>query len=169
MTKKKMIDLSTTLSNDLGEVIECIDERQDDDKGEEFNLFQEDQEDDEIIFDGKRIKRNESSDITVQKIFEVKDTNNISKENINTSNSDKIEIAEDKSETNMQDQKVKTYGMTTPIDGEAFTIKRGYQFRESTLKKLNELKAHAGINTYFNEIIDTAICYYYDAVFKNKS
>ena len=164
-----MIDLSTTLSNDLGEVIECIDERQDDDKGEEFNLFQEDQKDDEIIFDGKRIKRNESSDITVQKIFEVKDTNNISKENINTSNSDKIEIEADKTETNMKDQKVKTYGMTTPIDGEAFSIKRGYQFRPSTIKKLNELKANSdNINIYFNEIIDAAICYYYDAVFKNR-
>lgn len=164
-----MIDLSTTLSNDLGEVIECIDERQYDDKGEEFNLFQEDNEDDEIILDGKRIKRNESSDITVQKIFEVKDTNNISKENINTSNSDKI-ITADKAETNIQDQKVKTYGMTTPIDGETFSIKRGYQFRPSTIKKLNELKANSdNINIYFNEIIDTAICYYYDAVFKNKS
>lgn len=163
-----MIDLSTTLSNDLGEVIECIDERQYDDKGEEFNLFQEDNEDDEIILDGKRIKRNESSDITVQKIFEVKDTNNISKENINTSNSDKI-ITADKAETNIQDQKVKTYGMTTPIDGETFSIKRGYQFRPSTIKKLNELKANSdNINIYFNEIIDAAICYYYDAVFKNR-
>lgn len=164
-----MIDLSTTLSSDLGEVIQCIDEKPDDDKGEEFNLFQEDNEDDEIILDGKRIKRNESSDITVQKIFEVKDTNNISKENINTSNSDKI-ITADKAETNIQDQKVKTYGMTTPIDGETFSIKRGYQFRPSTIKKLNELKANSdNINIYFNEIIDTAICYYYDAVFKNKS
>ena len=163
-----MIDLSTTLSNDLGEVIECIDERQYDDKGEEFNLFQEDNEDDEIILDGKRIKRNESSDITVQKIFEVKDTNNISKENINTSNSDKI-ITADKAETNIQDQKVKTYGMTTPIDGETFSIKRGYQFRPSTIKKLNELKANSdNINIYFNEIIDAAICYYYAAVFKNR-
>lgn len=164
-----MIDLSTTLSSDLGEVIQCIDEKPDDDKGEEFNLFQEDNEDDEIILDGKRIKRNESSDITVQKIFEVKDTNNISKENINTSNSDKI-ITADKAETNIQDQKVKTYGMTTPINGEAFSIKRGYQFRPSTIKKLNELKANSdNINIYFNEIIDAAICYYYDAVFKNKS
>ena len=164
-----MIDLSTTLSSDLGEVIQCIDEKPDDDKGEEFNLFQEDNEDDEIILDGKRIKRNESSDITVQKIFEVKDTNNISKENINTSNSDKI-ITADKAETNIQDQKVKTYGMTTPIDGETFSIKRGYQFRPSTIKKLNELKANSdNINIYFNEIIDAAICYYYDAVFKNKS
>ena len=163
-----MIDLSTTLSSDLGEVIQCIDEKPDDDKGEEFNLFQEDNEDDEIILDGKRIKRNESSDITVQKIFEVKDTNNISKENINTSNSDKI-ITADKAETNIQDQKVKTYGMTTPIDGETFSIKRGYQFRPSTIKKLNELKANSdNINIYFNEIIDAAICYYYDAVFKNK-
>ena len=65
--------------------------------------------------------------------------------------------------------KVKTYGMTTPVNGESFSIKRGYQFRPSTIKKLTEIKANSdNINIYYNEIIDAAICYYYDAVFNNK-
>lgn len=65
--------------------------------------------------------------------------------------------------------KAKAYGMTTPVNGEAFSIKRGYQFRPSTIKKLTEIKANSdNINIYYNEIIDAAICYYYDAVFNNK-
>ena len=61
-------------------------------------------------------------------------------------------------------------GQTPPIDGESFTIKRGYQFRKSTLKKLNELKAnHPDINVYLNTIIDEAISYYYDYIFNNKN
>lgn len=163
LAREKMIDLSTTLSSDLGEIIECIDEKPDD-EGEEFNLFQEDN-DEQIVLDGKIIKKSELSDdtsnSTARKIFEFscsEEKNPVSSAK-NESDAAKVNISENTS---------KTYGVTTPRDGEAFTIKRGYQFRESTLKKLNELKAHAGINTYFNEIIDTAICYYYDAVFKNK-
>jgi hypothetical protein len=61
-------------------------------------------------------------------------------------------------------------GQTPPIDGEGFTIKRGYQFRKSTLKKLNELKAnHPDINVYLNTIIDEAISYYYDYIFNYKN
>jgi hypothetical protein len=61
-------------------------------------------------------------------------------------------------------------GQTPPIDGESFTIKRGYQFRKSTLKKLNELKAnHPDINVYLNTIIDEAISYYYDYIFNYKN
>lgn len=61
-------------------------------------------------------------------------------------------------------------GQTPPIDGESFTIKRGYQFRKSTLKKLNELKAnHPDINVYLNTIIDQAISYYYDYIFNYKN
>lgn len=161
MGRKKIIDLNSNPGKDLGEEITCTDENidescitYDEDKGEEFNLFQED---DEIILDGKRIKRNESSDVTVQKIFEVKDTP------IKTSNINKIETATDKTDP----APVKTNGITTPVNGEAFSIKRGYQFRPSTIKKLNELKANSdNINIYFNEIIDAAICYYYDAVIK---
>lgn len=61
----------------------------------------------------------------------------------------------------------KIRGLTPPIDGEPFDIKRGYQFRASTIKKLNQLKgASDNINIYLNEIIDAAICAYYDSVFK---
>lgn len=61
-------------------------------------------------------------------------------------------------------------GQTPPIDGESFTIKRCYQFRKSTLKKLNELKAnHPDINVYLNTIIDEAILHYYDYIINNKN
>lgn len=60
----------------------------------------------------------------------------------------------------------KLRGLTPKRDNEGFTIKRCYQFRPSTLKKLNILKVNSSdINAYLNEIIDDAVCYYYDAVF----
>lgn len=66
-----------------------------------------------------------------------------------------------------QIQKVR--GLTPSINGEAFDIKRCYQFRASTLKKLNQLKGESdNINIYLNEIIDAAICFYHDAVFNKK-
>lgn len=63
----------------------------------------------------------------------------------------------------------KIRGLTPKISGEAFDIKRCYQFRASTIKKLNQLKGESdNINIYLNEILDAAICYYHDAVFNNK-
>ena len=63
-------------------------------------------------------------------------------------------------------QASKIRGLTPPINGEKFDIKRSYQFRASTLKKLNQLKGDSdNINIYLNEIIDAAICFYYDSVF----
>ena len=63
----------------------------------------------------------------------------------------------------------KIRGLTPKINGEAFDIKRCYQFRASTLKKLNQLKGESdNINIYLNEIIDEAICYYHNSVFNNK-
>ncbi len=63
----------------------------------------------------------------------------------------------------------KVRGLTPPINGEKFDIKRSYQFRASTLKKLNQLKGESSdINIYLNEIIDAAVCFYYDSVFNNK-
>lgn len=57
-------------------------------------------------------------------------------------------------------------GVTPPIDGEYFTIKRGYKLRPSTLRRLNEIKAgHRDINIYMNTIVDEAINYYYESVF----
>ena len=67
-------------------------------------------------------------------------------------------------EASFQSSKVR--GLTPPVDGEKFDIKRSYQFRASTLKKLNQLKGDSdNINIYLNEIIDAAICFYYDSVF----
>jgi hypothetical protein len=58
-------------------------------------------------------------------------------------------------------------GITPPIDGEHFTLKRGYQLRTSTLRKLNELKArHPDVNVYLNTILDAAIEHYYNFVIK---
>jgi hypothetical protein len=59
-------------------------------------------------------------------------------------------------------------GLTPPIDGEYFTLKRGYQFRPSTLRKLNELRAkHPDINVYLNTILDAAILHYHDYIINN--
>lgn len=58
--------------------------------------------------------------------------------------------------------------ITPSIDNEPFIYKRCYQFRESTLRMLNELKAkHPDANVYFNTIIDEAIRYYYKNIFDN--
>jgi len=56
-------------------------------------------------------------------------------------------------------------GLTPPIDGEFFTIKRTYQLRPSTVRKLNELKAkHQDVNVYLNTIIDAAILHYHNYI-----
>lgn len=60
-------------------------------------------------------------------------------------------------------------GSTPMIDGEAFSIKRGYQFRPSTIRKLHELRAlHPDINAYINTIIDEAITHYYNYVLSQR-
>jgi len=57
-------------------------------------------------------------------------------------------------------------GITPPIDGESFDIKRTYPLRKSTARKLNELKAaHPDINAYLSTILDTAIVHYYNYIF----
>jgi hypothetical protein len=62
-----------------------------------------------------------------------------------------------------------TRGATPAVDGEAYTIKRCYQYRSSTVRKLNELKAnHSDVNVYLNTIIDEAISHYYEHVFHRK-
>lgn len=56
-------------------------------------------------------------------------------------------------------------GLTPPIGGENFSVKRGYQFRPSTLRKLNELKTkHPDLDVYLNTIIDAAILHYYNYI-----
>jgi hypothetical protein len=64
-----------------------------------------------------------------------------------------------------QSSKNSQRGLTPAVDGELFTLKRCYQFRPSTIRTLNELKAkHPDVNIYLNTIIDEAISYYYDHV-----
>ena len=58
-------------------------------------------------------------------------------------------------------------GITPPIDGEFFDVRRSYSFRKSTLIKLNQIKGTSpDFNIYMNTIIDSAICFYYDHVMK---
>lgn len=60
-------------------------------------------------------------------------------------------------------------GQTPVIDGEYFTLKRCYQFRPSTIRKLNELKAkHPDVNAYLNTILDEAIMHYYNYKFSGE-
>ena len=56
-------------------------------------------------------------------------------------------------------------GLTPPINGEHYTIKRTYAMRPSTVRKLNTLKAeHPDVNVLFNTIVDMAISHYYDYI-----
>lgn len=57
-------------------------------------------------------------------------------------------------------------GLTPPINGENFTVKRSYAMRPSTVRKLNALKAeHPDVNVLFNTIVDIAISHYYNYIF----
>ena len=58
-------------------------------------------------------------------------------------------------------------GITPPIDGEYFVIKRGFIFRKSTVRMLNELKAkHPNENIYLSTIVDKALRHYHEYIFK---
>ncbi|MGL5381168.1 hypothetical protein [Clostridium sp.] len=62
----------------------------------------------------------------------------------------------------VNNKKEKLNGITPPINGEEFTIVRGYKLRPSTLRKLLEIKAkHTDVNIYLNTILDEIINYYY--------
>lgn len=57
-------------------------------------------------------------------------------------------------------------GITPPINGEHYTVKRSYQLRPSTVKKLNELKAkHPDVNVLFSTLVDIAISHYHNYIF----
>ncbi|MDP4146648.1 MAG: hypothetical protein Q8936_19590 [Bacillota bacterium] len=59
-------------------------------------------------------------------------------------------------------------GLTPPINGENFTVKRSYAMRPSTVRKLNALKAeHPDVNMLFNTIVDVAISHYYNYIFND--
>lgn len=86
----------------------------------------------------------------------------------NSSNT-KGDHSSEKKETSSLGQIQKVRGLTTAVNGESFAIKRCYQFIASTLKKLNKIKGESdNINIYLNEIIDQAVCHYYDYVFGKK-
>lgn len=60
-------------------------------------------------------------------------------------------------------------GLTPPVNGEHYTVKRSYAMRPSTVRKLNALKAeHPDVNMLFNTIVDMAISHYYDYIFNEK-
>jgi hypothetical protein len=57
-------------------------------------------------------------------------------------------------------------GATPAVDGEEFTLIRGYKLRPSTIRKLNQLKArHQDVNVYMNTIVDEAISFYHQHLF----
>ncbi|WP_061313257.1 hypothetical protein [Clostridium botulinum] len=59
-------------------------------------------------------------------------------------------------------------GATPPIDGEAANIKRSYTLRNSTVRKINELKSiHPDINVCVSTIVDIAIDYYHTHIVNN--
>lgn len=58
------------------------------------------------------------------------------------------------------------YGITPPVDGERFEVKRTFMFRRSTVRMLNKLKAeHEDENVYLSSILDEAVRRYYEFVF----
>jgi hypothetical protein len=57
-------------------------------------------------------------------------------------------------------------GLTPPVKGEQYTVKRSYTMRPSTVKKLNALKTeHPDVNVLFNTMVDMAISHYYNYIF----
>ena len=60
-------------------------------------------------------------------------------------------------------------GITPPVDGEYFTLKRGFTFRVSTLRKLNELRVtYPDATAYTSTIVDDALNFYHAHIFKDK-
>ena len=56
-------------------------------------------------------------------------------------------------------------GITPPVDGEFFEVKRTFMFRRSTIRLLNKLKGeHENENFYLSSIVDEAIQFYYGHV-----
>jgi len=54
---------------------------------------------------------------------------------------------------------------TPPIDGETPTIKRTYTLRDSTIRKINELKnVHPDINVCVSSIVDIALDHYHNCI-----
>ena len=61
------------------------------------------------------------------------------------------------------------FGITPPVDGEYFEVKRIFLFRRSTVRMLNRLKAeHEDANAYLSSIVDDALRFYYGHVLGGK-
>lgn len=91
---------------------------------------------------------------------ETKITNEASPKHFNSARASTAPIVENKA------FKASSRGITPSVDGEQYTVKRCYQYRPSTVRKLNELKAkHPDVNVYLNTIIDEAIVHFYDHIF----
>ena len=98
----------------------------------------------------------------------IESAHNFNSSQVNISTNNGTITTEPQNLSASQIQKIR--GLTPKIDGESFDIKRCYQFRASTIKKLNQLKGESdNINIYLNEIIDAAICFYHDSVFESHS
>jgi hypothetical protein len=70
---------------------------------------------------------------------------------------------------NVQTNKPAQRGITPPIDGEEFILKRSYQMRPSTVRKLSELRAkHPDVTVYLNSILDAAISHYYTHIMQEE-
>lgn len=132
---------------------------------------------DEVISLGSSSSSGDETPIKVFSFNESEDNSNVNADNENTQithnnsqdTNDSSNILGSTSTNPSSTPNSKIRGLTPAIDGESFSVKRCYQFRPSTLKKLNQLKGESdNFNIYLNEIIDQAICYYHDSVFNKK-
>ena len=74
-------------------------------------------------------------------LYTLGSAHNISNSQNNTSTNIKTITKEPQNLSAFPVQKIR--GLTPKIDGEAFDVKRCYQFRASTIKKLNQLKGES--------------------------
>jgi hypothetical protein len=85
--------------------------------------------------------------------------------NVSLKNISSMEKLQDNYSTDNRTNKSTPNGITPPIDGEFFTVKRTYTLRKSTIKMLNHIKAlDEDINVYMNTLVDAAIRHYYEHV-----
>ena len=58
------------------------------------------------------------------------------------------------------------YGITPPVDGEHYEVKRTFMFRRSTVRMLNKLKAeHEDENVYLSSIVYKTVRHYHEFIF----
>lgn len=111
---------------------------------------------------------NITSDDTISTLTATKDKNIIKESDENKVN-DTPNHCSKENIVDIRTTKTSANGVTPPVDGEFFTIKRTYTLRKSTVKMLNHIKAlDDDINVYMNTLVDEAIRHYYDHIL-NKS